>query len=55
MPNLLSRVFRPAEAKASRTGAAIAVYVTGRPLWTPRDYAALAESSEAEQFKVAAE
>jgi HK97 family phage portal protein len=42
MLNLLSRLFRPAEAKASRTGAAIAVYVTGRPLWTPRDYAALA-------------
>jgi HK97 family phage portal protein len=42
MLNLLSRLRRPAEAKASRTAAAIAVYVTGRPLWTPRDYAALA-------------
>ena len=42
MRNLLSRFRRPAEAKASRAGAAIAVYVTGRPLWTPRDYAALA-------------
>jgi phage portal protein BeeE len=42
MRNLLSRFRRPAEAKASRAGAAIAVYVTGRPLCTPRDYAALA-------------
>jgi HK97 family phage portal protein len=42
MRNLLSRFRRPAEAKASRADAAIAVYVTGRPLWTPRDYAALA-------------
>jgi HK97 family phage portal protein len=42
MLHLLSRLLRPAEAKASRTGAAIALYVAGRPLWTPRDYAALA-------------
>ncbi|SER20131.1 phage portal protein, HK97 family [Faunimonas pinastri] len=32
------------EAKASRAGPAIAVYSTGRALWTPRDYAALARA-----------
>nr|WP_321457697.1 phage portal protein [uncultured Cohaesibacter sp.] len=30
------------EEKSSRTGALIAVHQTGRPRWTPRDYAALA-------------
>lgn len=30
------------EGKSSRTGALIAVHQTGRPRWTPRDYAALA-------------
>jgi HK97 family phage portal protein len=42
MLHLLSRLRRPAEAKASRAGAAVALYVGGRPQWTPRDYAALA-------------
>src|SRR4051812_45909284 len=42
MLHLLSRFRRPAETKASRAGAAVALYVSGRPLWTPRDYAALA-------------
>ena len=43
MLNLLSRFARKApEAKESRAGAAIALYVAGRPVWTPRDYAALA-------------
>ena len=32
----------PAEAKASRTGALVALSSPGRPAWTPRDYAALA-------------
>jgi len=31
-----------AEAKASRTGALVALSSPGRPAWTPRDYAALA-------------
>src|SRR3954454_1366951 len=42
MLHLLSRFRRPAETKASRAGAAVALYVAGRPVWTPRDYAALA-------------
>ncbi|HEX8167795.1 MAG TPA: phage portal protein [Beijerinckiaceae bacterium] len=42
MLHLLSRLRRPAEAKASRAGAAVALYVGSRPQWTPRDYAALA-------------
>ena len=33
---------RPPEAKASRTGALLALFTEGRPRWTPRDYAALA-------------
>jgi HK97 family phage portal protein len=33
---------RPPEAKASRTGALIALFAEGRPRWTPRDYAQLA-------------
>jgi HK97 family phage portal protein len=32
----------PLEAKASRTGALVAWSSPGRPVWTPRDYAALA-------------
>ncbi|MGR7993777.1 phage portal protein [Xanthobacter sp. ZOL 2024] len=32
----------PAEAKASRTAALVALLTTGRPRWTPRDYASLA-------------
>ncbi len=32
----------PPDIKASRTGAAIAVSLVGRPVWTPRDYGALA-------------
>jgi len=45
---LIDRVFRRAggkaapEAKASRTGQVIALSAVGRPVWTPRDYAALA-------------
>ncbi len=33
---------RPPEAKASATGRLIAFHAQGRPVWTPRDYAALA-------------
>ncbi len=29
------------EAKASRTGAVVALHSAGRPVWTPRNYAAL--------------
>jgi HK97 family phage portal protein len=32
----------PPDAKASRAQAAVAFYVGGRPVWTPRDYGALA-------------
>jgi HK97 family phage portal protein len=45
---LIDRFFRRAggtavpEAKASRTGPVIAVSTIGRPVWTPRDYGALA-------------
>lgn len=42
---LIDRFFRRAaapEAKASRTGPVIAVSTLGRPVWTPRDYGALA-------------
>ena len=44
MPNLISRWFRsaPPEAKASRALQAVAFSLVGRPVWTPRDYAALA-------------
>lgn len=55
MPNLLSRWFRtprepgsaarpptPPDAKDSRAGAAVALYLAGRPVWTPRNFAALA-------------
>ncbi len=33
---------RPAEAKSSRTGPLIAISSQGRPVWSPRDYAAFA-------------
>jgi phage portal protein BeeE len=47
MLNLLTRLARPVpkkppEAKASRAGAVLAFYETGRAVWTARDYAALA-------------
>src|SRR3712207_4883484 len=43
MLNLLSCLVRRApEAKDSRALAAVAFYAAGRPVWTPRDYAALA-------------
>ncbi|MBD2748055.1 phage portal protein [Microvirga sp. BT688] len=42
MLNRLTRWLQvPLEAKASRAQGAIALYVAGRPVWTPRDYAAL--------------
>ena len=34
---------RVSEAKASRTGPLVALTLSGRPVWTPRDYAALAQ------------
>lgn len=37
------RVSTPSETKTSKTGPLIALYETGRPLWTPRDYGALAQ------------
>jgi phage portal protein BeeE len=37
-------VARPAEAKASKAGAVIALHTAGRPVWTPRTYAALARA-----------
>ncbi|MEZ5841419.1 MAG: phage portal protein [Hyphomicrobiales bacterium] len=37
----------PAEAKASRAGGLVALTVAGRPVWTPRDYAALAREGYA--------
>src|SRR5919112_5003497 len=43
MLNRLTRWLQaPPEAKASRAHGAIALYVAGRPVWTPRDYGALA-------------
>ncbi|NBJ11497.1 phage portal protein [Microvirga arsenatis] len=43
MLNRLTRWLQaPPEAKASRVQGAIALYVAGRAVWTPRDYAALA-------------
>lgn len=50
MSQMFRRWFRSAapeapiarDLKASRAQAAVAVYVAGRPVWTPRDYAALA-------------
>ena len=52
MASWLSRLMRggeggrastPSETKTSKTGPLIALYETGRPLWTPRDYGALAQ------------
>ena len=46
MPNpltALARLMRPREAKQSRVAPAIAFQALGRPVWTPRDYAALAD------------
>jgi HK97 family phage portal protein len=40
LQNLVRRA--PPEEKASRTGPMIALHQAGRPVWTPRDYAALA-------------
>ncbi|HQF30677.1 MAG TPA: phage portal protein, partial [Hyphomicrobiales bacterium] len=37
----------PAEAKASRSAGVIALANVGRPVWTPRDYAALAREGYA--------
>lgn len=37
-----TRSAAPAETKQSRTGATIAFYAQGRPVWTRRDYGALA-------------
>ena len=43
MLNRLTRWLQgPPDAKASRAQAAVAFYVGGRPVWTPRDYGALA-------------
>ncbi|EIM25492.1 phage portal protein [Microvirga lotononidis] len=42
MLNRLTRWLQaPPEAKASRAQSAVALYVAGRAVWTPRDYAAL--------------
>ncbi|MFS8039234.1 phage portal protein [Xanthobacter sp. AM11] len=38
---------RPPAAKASRTGALVALLSAGRPRWTPRDYASLAREGYA--------
>jgi len=38
---------RPEERKASRTGPLLALHGAGRPVWTPRDYAALAREGYA--------
>src|SRR5690606_22243078 len=46
MPNpltALARLMRPHEEKQSRVAPAIAFHTLGRPVWTPRDYAALAD------------
>jgi HK97 family phage portal protein len=42
MRNILKNLFRPPEAKASRTAHLIALDSGTRARWTPRDYAALA-------------
>ncbi len=43
MPTLLQRILgRPPEAKASRALQGLAITGAGRPVWTPRDYGALA-------------
>ncbi len=40
--DMFRRAARPDEAKASRTASMVALQSAGRPVWTPRDYAALA-------------
>jgi hypothetical protein len=40
--NWLRPAPRPDVTKASATGPLLAFYSQGRPVWTPRDYAALA-------------
>ena len=43
MLKILDRFFAaPPDAKASRVQSSIALYFGGHPVWTPRDYAALA-------------
>jgi len=42
MLTMLTRWFRPPDAKASRAPSSVALYVAGQAVWTPRDYAALA-------------
>lgn len=42
MNNLLARLLRPAEQKASRVARLIQLQSPGRARWTPRDYASLA-------------
>ena len=37
------KLLRPDAVKTSQTGPVLAYYQTGRPLWTPRDYASLAK------------
>ncbi|MEW6121354.1 MAG: phage portal protein [Pseudomonadota bacterium] len=43
----LAEASRPAEAKASRTAALVALLTQGRARWTPRDYASLAREGYA--------
>ncbi|AXS39957.1 phage portal protein [Breoghania sp. L-A4] len=40
--DLFRRAAKPTEAKASRTASMVTLQSAGRPIWTPRDYAALA-------------
>ncbi|GGE94843.1 phage portal protein [Stappia taiwanensis] len=44
---LESLLHTPGEVKASRAGALLAFHAAGRPVWTPRDYAALAREGYA--------
>jgi HK97 family phage portal protein len=41
---LKERFAAPVEAKASRTGAIVAMHYAGRPVWTPRNFPALARA-----------
>ena len=43
-PRAALAAIAPAEAKASRTGAMVALHSAGRPVWTARNYAALARA-----------
>ncbi|MBS0536892.1 MAG: phage portal protein [Proteobacteria bacterium] len=47
MIDTLKRLLRPAERKATRIGALIALESGGRARWTPRDYAALTREGSA--------